>query len=55
ARIPKEGPLQGYLYIVLGSEKYDSVVHQLQNSFILKLSLLALVASLAVALLAGTG
>jgi len=55
ARIPKEGPLQGYLYIILGSEKYDSVVHQLQNSFILKLSLLALVASLAVALLAGTG
>ena len=55
ARIPKEGALQGYLYIILGSEKYDSVVHQLQNSFILKLSLLALVASLAVALLAGTG
>jgi len=55
ARIPKEGPLQGYLYIVLGSEKYDSVVHQLQNSLILKLSLLALIASLVVALLAGTG
>ncbi len=55
ARIPAEGPLQGYLYIILGSEKYDSVAHLLQESLILKLSLVALVASLLVALLAGTG
>jgi len=55
ARIPRDGPLQGYLYIILGSEKYDTIAQWLQESLTLKLGLLALVASLLVALLAGTG
>lgn len=55
ARIPGEGPLEGYLYIILGSEKYDTVAHLLQESLILKMSLWALLISLVVALLAGFG
>ena len=55
ARIPREGPLEGYLYIILGSEKYDDVAHLLQESLILKMSLWALLVSLVVALLAGFG
>ncbi|HHO68513.1 MAG TPA: sensor histidine kinase, partial [Gammaproteobacteria bacterium] len=38
ARIPAEGPLQGYLYVILGSEKYDSIVQSLQGSYILRAS-----------------
>jgi signal transduction histidine kinase len=55
ARIPSEGPLEGYLYIILGSEKYDDIAQMLQESLILKMSLWALLVSLVVALLAGFG
>jgi len=55
ARIPSEGPLEGYLYVILGSEKYDTVAHLLQESLILKMSLWALLISLVVALLSGFG
>ena len=55
ARIPSEGPLEGYLYVILGSEKYDTVAHLLQESLILKMSLWALLISLVIALFSGFG
>lgn len=55
ARIPKVGPLEGYLYVILGSEKYDGITHLLRDSLILKWSLWALLVSLGVALFSGFG
>ena len=45
--------LQGYLYIVLGGQAYDSVVELLESSYILRLWTGAVVVSLLIALLAG--
>lgn len=53
ARIPAEGPLQGYLYIILGSEKYDSIVQSLQGSYILRASSWVLAVAIGIALLLG--
>jgi len=39
--IPLTGQPEGYLYIVLAGEEYDSVVEMLQGSYILRLSLWA--------------
>jgi two-component system OmpR family sensor kinase len=36
ARIPAQGNLQGYLYIILGGQKYDATVAKLQASYILR-------------------
>ena len=38
ARIPEEGNLQGYLYIILGGEIFDSIVQKLKGSYIMRLS-----------------
>jgi signal transduction histidine kinase len=53
ARIPKQGKLQGYLYVILGGETYDSVVQKLKASYILQLSAWMIFASLLFALIAG--
>ncbi|MDJ0819931.1 MAG: HAMP domain-containing sensor histidine kinase [Desulfobacterales bacterium] len=53
ARIPARGQLEGYLYVILGGETYESVVHKLKGSYILRLSAWAISASLLVALAAG--
>jgi len=53
ARIPEEGRLQGYLYIILGGESYDSVVQKLKGSYILTLSSWIIAASLLFALITG--
>ena len=45
--------LQGYLYIVLGGEAYDSVVAMFQTSYILRLSTGIAILSLLLALVAG--
>jgi signal transduction histidine kinase len=50
APVPAQGPLQGYLYVVLASEAYDSVAHRLQSSYILRLSTAAVAAGLVFAL-----
>lgn len=36
--IPLEGPLEAYLYVILGSEEYDSVANMIQGNYILRLS-----------------
>jgi len=53
ARIPEQGKLQGYLYVILGGETYDSVVQKLKASYILQLSAWMIFASLLFALIAG--
>jgi signal transduction histidine kinase len=53
ARIPEEGRLQGYLYVILGGETYDSVVQKLKASYILQLSAWMIFGSLLFALVAG--
>ena len=53
ARIPEQGQLEGYLYVILGGETYDSIVHKLKGSYILRLSAWSIAASLLVALVAG--
>jgi signal transduction histidine kinase len=53
ARIPEQGKLEGYLYIILGSQVYDSVVQKLQGSYILRVSVWVISACLLFALIAG--
>jgi signal transduction histidine kinase len=53
APIYENGALQGYLYIILGSEAYDNVAHMLQSSHILRLSTGVMAISLLVAVVAG--
>jgi len=53
ARIPEHGKLEGYLYVILGGEIYDSVVQRLKGSYILQLSAWMIGASLLFALSAG--
>ena len=50
---PLHGDPEGYLYIVLGGEEYDSAVTMLQGSYILRLGLWAALTGLLFALLAG--
>lgn len=51
--IPANGTPEGYLYIVLGGEEYDSAVEMLQGSYIVRLSLWAILAGLLFALASG--
>jgi two-component system OmpR family sensor kinase len=53
ARIPQKGRLEGYLYVILGGEVYDSVMQRLQGSYIFRLSIWAIGASLSVAAIGG--
>ena len=53
ARIPEQGKLEGYLYVILGGEIYDSIVQKLKGSYILQLSAWMISASLLFALVAG--
>jgi len=53
ARIPREGRLEGYLYVILGGETYDTVIQKVQGSYIFRLSLSVTLVSLLVAATAG--
>ena len=53
ARIPEQGPLQGYLYVILGGELFDSIVQKLKGSYIMQLSAGWIAASLLFVLAAG--
>ena len=53
ARIPAEGPLQGFLYVILGGEHYEGMVKLLQDSYIFRTNSQVLLAALAIALFAG--
>ncbi|MGD8723856.1 MAG: ATP-binding protein, partial [Desulfobacterales bacterium] len=53
ARIPKQGQLQGYLYIILAGEIFDSIAQKLRGSYIMQLSVWWIMASLLFALVTG--
>jgi two-component system OmpR family sensor kinase len=53
ARIPEHGKVEGYLYVILGGETYDSIVQRLKASYALKLSAWMIAASLLFALATG--
>ena len=53
APVPATGPAEGYLYVILGGEIFDSVSAMIQGSYIMRYSLWGLGASLLIALLAG--
>ena len=53
ARIPKQGKLQGYLYIILAGEIFDSIAQKLKGSYIMQLSAWWIIASLLFALITG--
>lgn len=51
--ISATGPVEGYLYIILSGEEYDSVAQMLQGSYVLRLSTGVVIGGLLFALLAG--
>jgi len=53
SRIPERGKLQGYLYVILGGESFDTISQKFKGSYIIKLSTLWIVASLFFALVTG--
>lgn len=53
ATVPGGGPKEGYLYIILGGEEFDSVAGLFRKSYLLRLSIGGAVAGLVFALLAG--
>jgi signal transduction histidine kinase len=53
ARIEPEGKLEGYLYVILGGETYDSISQKIQGSYILRLSIRVVIISLVLTLIAG--
>lgn len=53
APIPAQGLVEGYLYIVLASEEYESASQMLQGSYMLRLSLGAVAAGVLFAVVAG--
>ncbi len=53
ARIPERGTLEGYLYVILGGESYDSILQKVKGSYILQLSAWMILAGLMFALVAG--
>ncbi len=53
ARIAPKGKLEGYLYVILGGETYDSISEKIQGSHILRLSIRVVILSLFLALIAG--
>jgi signal transduction histidine kinase len=53
AAVPGDGPAEGYLYIILGGEEFDSVSGLFKESYMLRLSIGGAVAGLVFALLAG--
>ncbi|WP_455223049.1 sensor histidine kinase, partial [Kaarinaea lacus] len=53
APIPAQGEREGYLYVILGGEAYDSTVDMIQGSYFMKIGLTGLGVALLVALLTG--
>ena len=55
ARIPDKGKLEGYLYIVLGGENYQTITEQIKDSYILSNSVISFGLMFAFVLMVGLG
>ena len=53
APVSSTGLNEGYLYVILGGEAFDNVVEMIKGSYSIRTSLLGLIASLSIALIAG--
>lgn len=53
APVPPEGPVEGYLYVILSGEEVDTVSRMLQTSYIVRVSTFAAAGGVLFALLAG--
>ncbi|MFV1992934.1 MAG: ATP-binding protein [Acidiferrobacterales bacterium] len=53
--IEQDGKLQGYLYAILASERYENLAEMLDNSFILRNSAYGIISSLLLLMLFGLG
>jgi len=53
APVPANGPVEGYVYVILGGEAFDSIGQMIQGSYFLQLGLTGLGVSLLLALLVG--
>ncbi len=53
APVSATDPDAGYLYVILGGEEYESVAHMVRESYVPRLSLVAILAILALALAGG--
>ena len=53
APVTEDGGLEGFLYIVLGGERYDDIARVIHTSYIFKSALVVLLVALTVALLGG--
>ncbi len=53
ATIAREDKLEGYVYVILGGETFDSIIQKIQGSYILRLSVQVVAVSILVALVAG--
>jgi len=53
APIPLKGQIEGYLYVILGSEEFETVAEMLQGSYILRLSIWAVAGGLLFSLITG--
>lgn len=51
APVPLKGQIEGYLYVILGGEEFESIAQLLQGSYILRLSIWAVVGGLLFALI----
>jgi len=49
ATIHQQDKLEGYLYVILGGEKYDTIAQKIQDSFILRMSSWMILAAIAFA------
>ncbi len=52
-RIPKTGPLEGYLYIILASEHYDNSIQKVKASYILRTGIWVILIGILSAITAG--
>lgn len=53
APVPSEGPVEGYLYVILSGEEFETVSRMLQGSYIVRLSTWAAAGGILFALLTG--
>lgn len=51
--IYKEEKLEGYLYVILGGEKYDTIAQKIQDSFILRISGWMIIAAITLTTIVG--
>lgn len=53
ATVPAKGPVEGYVYVILGGELYDSIADMIRGSYFLQIGLTGLAIALFIALITG--